>query len=158
MALLNESIKKMWEAYLKSIDESVKETQKIYDAWHFCNDEKNANALADLVKKRIKQATTSLFYLYELEEEPLPEKGQYSIILDWNGTSQCIIRSTSIEVLPFNEVTETFAKEEGEGDQSLEYWKKVHKVAFENELMSVEKDFSEDMLVVCEKFQVVYPK
>lgn len=158
MAKEHESIKAMWTKYLESIDESIEITNKSYNAWHFCNDEKNANKLANLVSNGTKKATTSLYYSYQLEKEPLPVVGQHNIILNWDGIAQCIIRSINIELVPFNEVTEAFAKAEGEGDQSLNYWKKVHKTAFENELMTVEKNFSEDMIVVCEEFEVVYPK
>ena len=57
---------------------------------------------------------------------------------------------------PFNEVSKEFAKIEGEGDGSLDYWKKVHKIAFDTELKSTDQEFSEDMLVICETFDVVY--
>jgi uncharacterized protein YhfF len=152
----NSAINKMWDAYLKSIGETIKSTNKKYEAWHFCMDEKNANALAGLVKKGIKCGTTSLEHSYQLENEALPEIGQHNIILDWAGKPQCIIKTTNVEVLLFNEVTEAFAKIEGEGDGSLDYWKKVHRIAFKKELSKGEKEFSDDMLVVCEVFEVVY--
>lgn len=47
---------------------------------------------------------------------------------------------------------------EGEGDMSLEYWRKIHRVFFTEELKDLEKEFTEDMMVVCEEFEVVYPK
>lgn len=154
----HKSVKEMWALYLKSINESVKSTDIEYNAWHFCMDEKNANELSELVKNGIKRATTSLNYSYQLEDEALPEVGQHNIILNWNGVAQCIIRTVNVEVVPFNKVTKTFAKIEGEGDGSLDYWRKVHKIVFENELALTEKTFTEDMLVVCEVFEVVYPK
>lgn len=55
-------------------------------------------------------------------------------------------------MLPFSKVDEKFAYTEGEGDKSLEYWRRVHIKAFNDEL----KELSEDMLVVCEIFQVIY--
>jgi uncharacterized protein YhfF len=45
----NKSVKKMWEDYLMSINETVEMTEKKYEAWSFCHDEKNANELAKLV-------------------------------------------------------------------------------------------------------------
>jgi len=152
----NSNISRMWHAYLKSIGETIKSTEKNYEAWHFCMDEKNANDLAELVKKGVKKGTTSLYFSYQLENEALPKIGQHNIILDWAGHPQCVIKTTNVEVLPFNKVTEAFAKIEGEGDGSLVYWRKVHRIAFENELSTTEKEFSEDMLVVCEVFEVVY--
>lgn len=154
----HDSVEKMWQFYIESISERIKSTNKRYEAWHFCMDEKNANELAVLVKSGIKCATTSLYYSYQLEGEALPEIGQHNIILNWDGIAQCIIKTVDIEVIPFKEVSENFAQIEGEGDGSLDYWKKVHKIAFENELASTKKKFSEDMLVVCEIFDLVYPK
>lgn len=158
MSLQENAVEEMWLSYLKSIDKTAYASDKSYEAWHFCADEKNANELAILVKSGIKKATTSLYYSYQIEEEALPAVGQHNIILDWFGNPQCIIKTTSVEVLPFNEVTEAFAKIEGEGDRSLDYWKRVHRTAFKNELLTEKKEFDDDMLVVCEIFEVVYKK
>lgn len=68
------------------------------------------------------------------------------------------IKTVDVEVKPFNEVTEAFAEIEGEGDGSLNYWKRVHKIAFDKELASIKKEFKKEMLVVCQIFKVVYPK
>ncbi len=86
----------------------------------------------------------------------MPEKNAYSIILDGNGEAQCVIKTTEVNIMPFNEVTETFAKTEGEGDMTLEYWRKVHKAFFSSALEKTDKTFDENMLVVCETFEVVY--
>ena len=50
----------------------------------------------------------------------------------------------------FCDVTEAFARKEGEGDLSLEYWKKEHQRFF-----SSEGHFSEDMELIAEEFEVV---
>ncbi len=50
-----------------------------YEAWAFGG---SPDELAQLVKNGIKTATCSAFCFYELEEEPLPQIGEYSIILD----------------------------------------------------------------------------
>jgi uncharacterized protein YhfF len=154
---VNMSVKKMWEAYLMSINETVEVSNKKYEAWSFGNDEKSANELAKLVKEDKKTSTSSLHCLYLIEDEGLPEKDEYSIILDGNGEAQCIIKTTNVKILPFNEVTEEFAKTEGEGDRTLEYWREVHRNFFCEALINSEKEFTEDMLVVCEEFEVVYP-
>jgi uncharacterized protein YhfF len=154
----NKSVKKMWEDYLMSINETVEMTEKKYEAWSFCHDEKNANELAKLVKEKKKTSTSSLHYLYILEDEALPAEDEYSVIFDGSGEAQCVIQTTKINVVPFNEVTEAFAKKEGEGDLTLEYWRNVHRDYFTEELKDYEKEFTEEMMVVCEDFKIVYPK
>ena len=86
----------------------------------------------------------------------MPAVGDYSVIINWNGEAQCIIRTTSVEIVPFNEVTADFARTEGEGDRSLDYWRRVHWECFTRELQAIGKRPQETMPVVCETFEVVY--
>lgn len=121
MNTASESVLAMWKDYLNSMYEDLKTTDKNYTAWHFCNNEKDADELADLVLAGVKRATASLHILYEYENEFLPKKGDYSVITDWNGFAKCIIKTENIDIVPFKNVTEEFASIEGEGDKSLEY-------------------------------------
>ena len=122
-----------------------------YDAWGFGDDE-----LTELVRSGKKTATSSAFVLYELEDEDLPEVGETSILLDDNEEAVCIIRTTKVYTTPFNEVTAEHASKEGEGDLSLDYWRQVHKDFFTEELEEAGQQFTEDMLVVCEEFEVIF--
>ena len=124
-----------------------------YEAWAFGSD---ADLLADLVVSGTKTATASAHSLYELENEPLPKAGAYSVILDSKENAVCVIRTTKVAVVPFNEVTAEHAYKEGEGDRSLGYWRKVHESFFAECLREVGLEFSPDMKVVCEEFVVVY--
>jgi len=127
-----------------------------YQAWAFGDSEQIANQLAELVVKGVKTATASNRLLYQHEEEPLPEVGQYSIILDGAGMAVAIVETTSVEVVPFREVTAAHAFLEGEGDRSLAYWRDVHEDFFRRELAEVGLAFSEDIPVVCERFVRVF--
>lgn len=123
-----------------------------YDAWAFGD---NADQLADLVQKGIKTATCSALCFYESEEEPLPQIGEYSVILNSNEEAVCIIRTTKVYVTSFDEISEEFAFKEGEGDRTLDYWRKVHQRFFSDELKSIGKTFNIGMKLVCEEFEVV---
>lgn len=153
----NASVKKIWDAFLSSMEVAVNGINK-YEAYRFGNDEESANQLAALVLAGKKRGTSSLYDLYEIEDEKLPAVNDYSIILNWEGEAQCIIQNTSVFLVPFNEVTSEFAKQEGEGDLSLDYWRSVHRKFFVEAINETGKEFSEDMLVVCEVFDVVYSK
>jgi len=152
----HESVKKMWEQYLTSINEDTGSTDKTYSAWHFCDNEQDANDLAKLVISGTKKATASLHAFYEFENDELPKYGDHSIIINWDGVAQCIIKTTNIDIVPFKNVTEEFAATEGEGDKSLNYWKNCHLDYFSREMKEIGKEFNENSLVVCEKFEVVY--
>lgn len=151
-----EDVEKMWKDYLLLIGENVNSTNKKYDSWYFCDNEESANDLAELTKKGIKRGTTSLYFLYEIENEKLPKVNEYNVITDWCGKPKCIIKTKNVTILPFKDVDDEFAAIEGEGDKSLEYWRKVHIEFFSKELNRLNLKFTEDMLVVFEEFEVVY--
>ncbi len=100
---------------------------------------------------------------YKAENEPLPKSGDYSVITDWEGLGICIIKTSRVSVVPFNQVSSDFAAWEGEGDGSLSYWRKVHREAFTRELEEVNRttgsrySFTEDMPVVCQECMLIYP-
>ena len=126
-----------------------------YTAWAFGND---PDTLAELVRTGVKTATASACPLYELEGEDLPRAGEYSVILDTKDEAVCIICTTNVHVAPYREITAEHAYKEGEGDRSLVYWRHVHEAFFSREMTEAGLTFTEDMDVVCEEFEVVYPK
>lgn len=141
--------KELWDLFTKenNIDENN------YEAWALGVE---ADVLANLVVTGEKTATASAYPLYEVEDEPLPSAGEYSVILDSKDNAVCVIQTTKVYVIPFNEVTEEQAFKEGEGDKSLEYWREVHKKFFTECMKEAGLKFSSDMKVVCEEFVVVY--
>lgn len=115
-----------------------------------------ADLLAELVVNGVKTATASAYPLYELENEPLPVVGAYSVILDSKEQAVCVIRTTRVAVTPFCEVSEEHAYREGEGDRSLRYWREVHEKIFSEWMSEAGLLFTPNMPVVCEEFEVVY--
>ena len=123
-----------------------------YEAWSFGAE---PDELADLVRSGIKTATCSALVFYGLENEELPHEGEYSVILDSKENAVCIIKTTKVYIVPFDEVTEQHAFKEGEGDRSLAYWREVHKSFFTEELKTIGRKFDEKMQLVCEEFELV---
>ena len=124
-----------------------------YEAWSFGDD---SDFLGELVKNGIKTATCSLRVLYDLDDDVLPSVGEYSVILDSFGEALCIIKTAKVSIEKFANVSSEFAYKEGEGDRSLEYWRKAHKAFFEEELKEYNLKFNEQMDLVLEEFMVVY--
>jgi uncharacterized protein YhfF len=125
----------------------------MYEAWAFGG---APDKLARLVVSGIKTATCSALVLFELEDEPIPKPGDYSVILDSVGNAVCIIRTTRVYVVPFGDVSEDHAFKEGEGDRSLDYWRAVHEEFFTEELATVHLQFDKRMELVCEEFELVF--
>lgn len=141
--------KEMWEVYRLYDPGAI-----FWTAWSFGSD---PDELAELVLRGIKTATSSLLYWYECENEPLPEPGNVSVILNSFDEAVCVIRTTKVYTVPFSQVTEEHAIREGEGDRSLDEWQYVHEKFFRTELAEAGVDFSPDMPVVCEEFERVWP-
>lgn len=147
-------IAEIWNAYADSVG-GVDET-RFYEAFFFADSEEMANSLAELVLSGTKRATAASFWSFELGGKRLPAPGDLSVVTDWAGTPQCIIETLALDIVPFDQVTEEFAATEGEGDGSLGYWREVHREYFARECARHGRRFSEDMLVACERFTVVY--
>lgn len=124
-----------------------------YKAWAFGVD---PEGLASLVVRGVKTATASAFSAYALAAEPLPEVGGYNIILNAAGQPVCIIRTTSVVVTPFADVSENHAWQEGEGDRTLTYWRAEHRAFFAQNGAELGYEFTDQMPVVCETFEVVH--
>ena len=153
----NDRINKFWQKYLDTLPEKKKPISDKYEVWHFCDNKRSADQLVQLVLQGIKTATCGMVWSYEAEGEKLPEKGDISIITNWEGEPVCIIETTQAQIKAFNEVGDRHAYEEGEGDRSLEYWRKVHWEAFSRECAALGKEPGEDMPLLCERFRVLFP-
>ncbi|GAE32887.1 ASCH domain-containing protein [Halalkalibacter hemicellulosilyticus] len=150
----NESIQHMWEDYQKNNPNAP----KAYVAWAFGDSKEMADELAKLVLEGTKTATASNYKLYELEKEKLPQVGLLNIILDGEGNAAAIAETTSVEIVPFDEVSAEHAYLEGEGDRTLVYWREVHEEFFRKEFEGLNQEFHNKIRVVCERFKVVYKK
>ncbi len=150
----NESAIKLWEEYKKTNPQAPEH----YDVWGFGSSNTMAEELATLVMKGIKTATASNYILYELEKEELPYVGLFNVILNGYDEAVAIIKTTAIDVVPFNEVTAEHAYLEGEGDRSLAHWQDVHERFFSEEFKSYGRTFNDKMLVVCERFTLLFTK
>jgi uncharacterized protein YhfF len=145
-----------WQAFVASLPAGASPPDD-YQVWHFSDNEESANKLGELVRSGVKTATCSLLWSYEVENQPLPVVNEYSVIIDWEGTPLCIIRTTEVEVREYNKVDAVFAYEEGEGDRSLDYWRRVHWEVFSNESNMIGYRPVAAMPLVCERFRKVYP-
>ncbi len=118
------------------------------ETWHFGSDN---DELVKLVLSGDKTATTSLYKEYIDEDEPLPKMGDTGILVFDNEKKACITKDTRVIVTEFKNITADLAYLEGEGDKSIEYYKKVHTDIFKK----IDKDFNDDSLVVFEIFEVI---
>ncbi len=152
----NASARNMWGDYLDNhLEDAFAEAPKTV---HFCDNEKDANECAKLVKKGIKKTTSHSLLGFQYRKEPLPKVGDFTVVTNWEGKAQCIIRTTGVKLKPFFSIDEAYAKLEGEGDKSLEYWKKTHWEHYERELEPYHRVPRDSMIIVCEEFEKVFAR
>lgn len=124
-------------------------------AWAFGDNPRIADELLALVLAGTKTATSSALSDYDADDTPIPEAGELSIILDGEGHPAALIRTTEVEIVPFDEVTADFASAEGEDDRSLESWRAEHTTYFTRILgLPV---LPAGFHVVTERFELLYP-
>lgn len=149
-------VERFWRAYLETLPEGSPARDETYEAWAFGDGPELADELGALVLTGRKTATCSALWEVEAGEETMARVGGKSVILDGRDEPLCVIETTEVTVRRFDEVDDGFAREEGEGDLSLEYWRGAHRRFFERTLPGIGRRFSESMPLVCERFRVIH--
>ena len=145
-----------WQTFLSILPpDSPYHTQR-YAAEAWGDSPELADELGELIARGIKTATCSALWEWEAEGKPIPQVGQVTVVLDGRGDPLCIVETTEVSVRKYNEVDAEFAQAEGEGDFSLDYWRQAHRNFFSRTLSKLGREFSEDMPLVCERFQLIY--
>ena len=149
-------IKEFWQEFCRSTPGVTIDTP--FQTWFFGNTPKMARELAELVISGQKTATASLAEVNKINPENAPVDDGYSVVTDFEGHLMCVIQTTEIRHLPFDEVDAQFAFDEGEGDLSLAYWRQVHWAYFTKEAGALGIGFDEKSLVCCERFKVLFQR
>jgi uncharacterized protein YhfF len=135
-------------------DDSLPQTPDY--VFSFTDDPAVADELGHLVVDGEKQATADALWRVEETDEKVPEPGDLSVVVDGSGDPLCVIETTGVEVVPYDEVGIEFARAEGEGFESVADWRETHWRYFSRVLDPLGRTPTETMPVVCERFRVVY--
>ena len=117
--------------------------------WAFGDSPALADALAALVIAGKKRGPCGSLASFQAEARAV-KPGDYHIVLNGRGEPACVIRTLSLTLVRFNEVSEAQAALEGEGDLSLNYWRSAHRQFFERE-----GGWSPEMELVYETFALI---
>jgi uncharacterized protein YhfF len=148
-------IEAYWQEYTRSLSDTniIRDT---YHIWHFGNNRRLANELAALVKSGTKTATSTLLWEIEHDHDVISEVGDLVLVTDWDGNPMCVIEIVEVEIKGFNEVDQQFAYDYGEGERTLEWWREAMWGYYEAVCRRIGKSPVEDMLLLCERFRVLY--
>ncbi|MBN1452338.1 MAG: ASCH domain-containing protein [Anaerolineales bacterium] len=152
----NEAIQTYWQTFIATLPSDSPYRDKSYISEGWGDGPEMADELGALIAAGIKTATCSSLWEWEAEGEAMPEPGLITVVVDGHGQPLGIVETVEVTVRKYNEVDADFAREEGEGDLSLGYWREAHKNFFSRYLPRIGKAFSADMPLVCERFRLIY--
>lgn len=146
------SVDALWDCYRAYNPDAPPEPA---DSFHFCDNREDADTCLRLVLEGKKRATAASVLEYERVGDPIPKPGDCSVVTDFDGVAKAVIRTTHVEIKRFADVDEEFARAEGEGDLTLEWWRKAHRAYFLRMLKDTPELVNDDLLIACEHFEVV---
>ena len=145
-----------WQQFLASLPRGEDPPASYLEAFGFGFTPEDATEIAELVLEGSKTATGSVLWSYVADGKSLPKRGDYSIVIDGAGEPVCVIRTTDVAILPFDEVPELYAREGGEADRSLATWRPMYWSYIVSECRRIGREPHEKAPLVMERFCVVY--
>lgn len=109
-----------------------------------------------------KTATAGLLVDYERDGESLPEVGERYEVVDNEGRDVAVIEITDVRVLRIGDADLPFARDEGEGFESVAEWRAAHDRYWRGYADEIREflddpdwDVGDDTLFVAEHFRLV---
>ena len=155
-SVTEETVQTYWQKFLSTLSADSPYHTRPYIAEGWGDSPEMADELGALIAQGIKTGTCSAVWEWEAEGNPIPAVGLITIALDGRGEPLCIVETFEVTIRKYSEVDAEFARAEGEGDLSLEYWREAHRNFFSRTLPKIGREFTEEMPLVCEQFRVIY--
>ena len=111
--------------------------------------------LLALIRDGKKRAGTGLLWAYEADKEDIARTGDIEIVIDHLQRPALVTRIIRSEIIPFDQVDAKYAAIEGEGDGSLDYWRKAHWAFFSRECRRIGREPELTMPVICSVFELL---
>jgi len=106
--------------------------------------------LVDAVLRGNKTATASLREQFAPNtDEPMPEVGEHLLLVGWDDEPLGVVETTEVRVVSAGRVDLRFARDEGEGFESVADWRAAH------ERFWSDRAITDETPVVCERFRLI---
>jgi uncharacterized protein YhfF len=155
---MTRNVERYWNQFLMSLPSSQERPGRCADSFSFGFTPADAREIAPLVLNGTKTATGSVLWSYDADGKALPIAGDLWIVLAGTDDPVCIIETTDVRVIPFDEVTADYAWDGGEGDRRLESWREIYWEYIERECQRIGLEPDTKAPLVMERFRVVYAK
>lgn len=145
----------LWRAYRAAHPATTPEDEPPVE--HFGDSAEMADELLGLVESGRKRATAGLVSDYADEGAPLPRLGGCWVVCDGAGAPRVVLRTVELRLGVIDSVDDAFAWDEGEGDRTRAGWLDGHQGFWRRLATAQGRAWSEDEVVVFERFAVVWP-
>jgi len=153
---ISNAVKRYQEQFFASLPPESKKSPRFVEPVAFGFTLEDATEISRLVLDGVKTATGSLLWSYQTDGKSLPSVGDLWVVIDGDSNPVCVAQTINVEIIPFNKVPEDYARWGGEGDCSLESWRRMYwrHVGLECKRIGRERAASAPMIM--ERFAVVY--
>lgn len=109
--------------------------------------------LEKLMSGKIK-AEISPYEVIRVNDYAIPFVGDYNIIIDDKDNAICVIKTTKVSIIPFNDIKEALAIKLG--FDGLKEFKNIYKDILTSELKEININYQDEALCVIEEFEIIY--
>ena len=118
--------------------------------------------LVDAILRGEKTATAGLLVDLEREHEAMAVPGERQVVIDAEDRPVAVIEITDVAVRRMADVDLAFARDEGEGFETVRDWREAHERFFGGYIDEIRADLADatwklddETQIVCERFRIV---
>ena len=156
MTQMEPRVAERWEEFLATQRDSDAVRERFYEAFSIGDSKESRDLGARLVATGEKTATSDLQWSYDASDADPPADGAVSILLDGDGEPVCVVESTHVETVPFDQVGARFAANYGEWGGTLDSWREQAWAYYSAVCRRLDREPSETMPLVCERLHVLH--
>lgn len=151
-----EHIREFWEAFLDSPACPAGAADRFDVTFRIGTTDEDADEGARLILAGEKTATSSLLWNYEDSGDALPYVGALSVLEDGRRQPLCVIETTWVETVAFDDIDAEFARQYCECDGTLAGWRAVFWQYYSEQCLKNGRQMTWHAPMVCERFRVVF--
>ncbi len=155
---MTSNIERYWEQYLESIPLGATRPTGHRGTAAFGITMDDAREIAPLVRDGTKTASGGLVWSNEADGTPGSRPGDLWIVIAGPDEPVCIIETTEVRLIPYDEVPEEYAWEGGEGDRTISDWRRMYWEYIVSECKRIGREPSPKAPLAMERFCVVYSR
>ena len=131
--------------------------EEVERVWTIGSTPASAELISGLIKQGEKTGTFHLANLTaEWPEAKQPVLGGYGVITDASGAPQVLVRTSSLEDVPYEDITEAHVQIDGPAMRVLAAWQDVHWPYFSNLMTDAGQVMTAGEPVTIETWDIVY--